>query len=364
MATMEFHKAHLQHGATISRDDCCVRSDAQLMSVLQKSATGGQPFLFVEDEDGYPMGVLSAEDILRRVTCRDHNELTRWMNMSVESVLESRIQIPESTSRSSDTTETHCTKVSKDGVLVGVITENDVLVSWRSIQRTLQHAHGDAVTGLPNRAAFNNHLQTECNRARRCGHSVAVVLIDLDYFKSINDQFGHAAGDAALNVVGTTLRKSLRSYDLVARFGGDEFAVICCGCRPGEIDHVVHRLESGMRQLNEDPSIPRPIPTLSIGAAVAHDLSLMEDPLEIVQAADQSLYDAKRHGRDCAFKCELGLRGPVQSVKVVAADAPRVGSQRLPEAAAPVRKLEPPAPSFRFPADRISPPSAIPEQPA
>jgi len=339
---MEFHHAHLQHGSTASRDECCVRADAQLVSVLHKTATGGHPFLFVEDADGHPIGILTAEDILRRATEHGPAELRRWMDMPVEAALQSRIQIPDTVVDSSGTPDASCTTVSKDGNLLGVITENDVLVSWRSIQRTLQHAHADAVTGLPTRATFDNHLLAECKRANRGGHSVAVILVDLDNFKSINDQFGHAAGDTALNVVGSEIRKSLRSYDLVARFGGDEFAVISCGCRPGEIDRVVRRLESRICRLSDDPSIPRPIPTVSIGAAVAHDLSLIEDPQEIVDVADRSLYAAKRHGRDCAFKTELDLGGPAQPVKVEPAHVHCTSSHRLPESSLPIREVDGP----------------------
>ena len=311
---MEFNNVQFLVGDETDRDECCVDSQAGMLEVFQKSADGCHPFLFVEDRDGDPVGLIAAEDVLQRVTNPSPNELTRWMDMPVEAALQSRIDVPRNATRQNE--DAAYTRVAKDGKLLGVITENDVLISWRSIHRTLKNSQGDAVTGLPNRAAFDQHLAAECNRAQRARHSVAVILIDLDFFKQINDQFGHAAGDAALNAVATTLRSSLRSYDMVARFGGDEFAVICSGCRNGEIDIVVRRIREVILGLQTDPSMPRPMPTVSVGAAVAHDLNAISDPSTINQAADECLYAAKEAGRNCAWKCELGSDATVQPVFV------------------------------------------------
>jgi len=301
---MEFHDAHLIAGAATAGDDCSVRSDARLVEVFQKTANGGHPFLFVQDGEGAPVGLLAAEDILKRVTDPNPNEMVRWMDMPAEAALQSRLAVPAGTVRAVDD-QTDITKVTVDGVLMGVITQEDVLISWKSIQRTLKNSQGDAVTGLPNRATFDQHLQAESNRAERCHHSLGVILIDLDDFKSINDTYGHAAGDTALTTVATALRKSLRSYDMVARFGGDEFAVVCSGCRSGEIDIVVRRVREKVLALQEDMSMPRPLPTISVGAAVIQDVRSMKDTAELIEAADQCLYVAKRCGRNCAFKIEF-----------------------------------------------------------
>ncbi len=125
-----------------------------------------------------------------------------------------------------------CTAITQNDQLLAVATNEDILVSWRSIEKLIRQAQNDHVTDLPTRAAFESHLKAECSRAYRNRESVGVILIDVDHFKTINDQFGHPAGDAVLSAVGRTLRNSLRSYDMVSRFGGDEFAVLCCGCRP------------------------------------------------------------------------------------------------------------------------------------
>ena len=322
---MEFHNAHLIQRTVSAGNDCSVRSDARLVEVFQKTASGGHPYLFVQDESGAPVGLLAAEDILKRVTSPNANEMIRWMDMPAEAALQSRIEMPDHAGKTVGN-ETNLTKVTRNGVLLGVITDDDVMISWRSIQKTLTNSQGDAVTGLPNRATFDYHLEAECNRAERCHHSVSVILVDLDDFKQVNDRFGHAAGDAALHTVATALRKSLRSYDLVARFGGDEFAVICSGCRPGEIDIVLRRLREAVLKLQDDMSVPRPLPTISVGAGVAHDMRAITTPAQIIEAADECLYAAKRVGRNCAFKCESDRTGRTKPVFVddIYADTERI----------------------------------------
>jgi diguanylate cyclase (GGDEF)-like protein/PAS domain S-box-containing protein len=99
-------------------------------------------------------------------------------------------------------------------------------------QRTLYLAYHDELTGLPNRVQVLEHLELELRRARRSGGSVAVVLLDLDGFKGINDRLGHSAGDSALTCVAQRLRSAVRSGDLLGRFGGDEFLVVLGGLPP------------------------------------------------------------------------------------------------------------------------------------
>src|SRR5204863_4432269 len=94
--------------------------------------------------------------------------------------------------------------------------------------------------------AFNRRLREEINRSARSRQSLAVLLIDLDYFKQITEQFGHAAGDAVLSLIGDSLRACVRSYDFVARFGGDEFAIICHDCQPENIGLPIMRLQRAL----------------------------------------------------------------------------------------------------------------------
>lgn len=302
---MEFHQAQLAQGDRVPPGHWSVKASSRLIEVFQKTASGGSPYLFVEDAAGNPVGLLAAEDILRRVTDPDPGEFVKWMDMPAEAALQSRIDVPAARP-SAAACEAH-TQVSRDGVLLGVITDDDVLVSWKSIQKTLRTSQGDGVTGLPNRLAFDQHLAAEINRAGRTGQSVGVILIDLDYFKQINDERGHGAGDQALAAVADTLRSSLRSYDMVARFGGDEFAVVCGGCRTGEIDIVMRRLREKVMERRAAADENLPVPSVSMGAAVAHSASEIQSAEHLVAAADEALYFAKKAGRNCAFKRELGL---------------------------------------------------------
>ena len=231
--------------------------------------------------------------------------------MPVESTLNGRMHMvlpgETQTPKNGLPSDSACTVISRGNRMVALMTENDVLISWRSVEQTLNNALNDAVTQLPNRAAFDRHLTLECQRAQRSGHSVAVVLFDVDHFKQINDRFGHAAGDAVLHAVGQCLRRSLRSYDMVARYGGDEFACICSGCLPGEIDLTLERIVRGFERLKFDTSIPGAPPTLSIGACVVHDETELGFPERIPGQADKCLYLAKRNGRNQAFATEVGV---------------------------------------------------------
>ncbi len=195
---------------------------------------------------------------------------------------------------------------------MALVTPEDVLVSWRSIKKMVSQSQKDHVTELPTRSVFDAHLRAECLRARRDHHSVGVILVDVDLFKGINDQFGHAAGDTVLRAIGQTLRGALRSYDMVSRFGGDEFAVLCCGCRPGEIQGTIQRLRGAMQKLQNNTSLPRPVPTVSIGACVVHDLNKIERPEQIIENADECLYFSKREGRNRSFTNELGVESALR----------------------------------------------------
>ncbi len=159
----------------------------------------------------------------------------------------------------------------------------------QSLQRLAYH---DALTGLPNRYLFEDRLQMAIAAAARHGSRVAVVFIDLDEFKPINDQYGHDAGDAVLKEVGQRLRNAcLRSNDTVARLGGDEFAVILQNI---ELAKTVEEL---VRRLHLALSAPLMLPCgeltirASIGYSLYPDAGL--DAGDVVKAADQAMYREK-----------------------------------------------------------------------
>ncbi len=275
-----------------------------MMDVFRKTADGDYHFVLVEDDNGVPIGIVSADDVMRHVTNPSSSEFHRWLEMPVEAVLQSRIRIPDEAAPQ-DLDSGDCTLVTHDGHVLGVMTRRDVLLSWRSVQQTLRESRRDSVTDLPNRSSFDHHLKVECSRANRDGHSVAIVLVDLDFFKQINDQYGHAAGDSALKVVGGLLRETLRSYDMV-----------CCGCGVDEIDVVLRRIRNSVMSQQQTRLDRHLLPSISVGAAVEHCVSDNFSSVQLIEAADECLYAAKRSGRNCAWKVELSARRSSKPVLV------------------------------------------------
>ncbi|WP_428829396.1 diguanylate cyclase [Nonomuraea coxensis] len=170
------------------------------------------------------------------------------------------------------------------------------------LQRSLLHAQlqaaarTDAKTGLLNAAAWQREADMEIVRARRTNDALALLIIDIDHFKRVNDAHGHLAGDQVLIGVASTLRSQLREYDVVGRFGGEEFVVLLPGADTHEARRVAERLRARIRHLAvpvEDSLIRV---TISIGVAL---LSVHGDDLiELLAAADLALYRAKELGRD------------------------------------------------------------------
>jgi two-component system cell cycle response regulator len=155
----------------------------------------------------------------------------------------------------------------------------------------------DSMTGLLNRAEILTVFDRELARTLRECKPVAVLLADIDHFKTINDSLGHLAGDAVIKEVGKRLASSLRIYDGAGRYGGEEFLLILPGC---ELEPAIRRGEE-IRSSISDTQISTPfgtIPvTMSIGIAVA-STSTTRDPQAILETADKALYRAKHNGRN------------------------------------------------------------------
>jgi diguanylate cyclase len=148
-------------------------------------------------------------------------------------------------------------------------------------------ASHDALTGLLNRRSYELLFRQAVSRARRYGWPFALVLLDLDNFKVVNDNHGHAAGDAALQAVGAELRASLRSGDVAARLGGDEFALLVVGVdNVATLSPLLGRLTKALER-----SVPESNVSFSIGVACFP--SDTDDPGALTQLADARLYAAK-----------------------------------------------------------------------
>lgn len=163
--------------------------------------------------------------------------------------------------------------------------------------RLEQLAATDALTGLANRRVFDERLGEEFRRSRRYGRPLAVLMIDLDHFKRVNDEYGHPFGDLVLVGAAEIARASLREFDLVARYGGEEFVVLLPETGVDAALAVAEKLRSGVsaREFERNGTSVRT--SVSIGVAGLPDPEI-DDEHALVARADEALYAAKRSGRD------------------------------------------------------------------
>jgi len=157
------------------------------------------------------------------------------------------------------------------------------------------NARHDPLTGALNRRGLDERLGIELMRARRTGEPLTVLTADLDGLKAVNDEYGHAAGDEALQLAAVVMAEALREVDVLARVGGDEFVILLPGCEPELGLEITEELRKTLRSRSERESWPA---TLSVGLAGAPPLPL--DPEALLHAADRALYRAKALGRDRA----------------------------------------------------------------
>lgn len=150
----------------------------------------------------------------------------------------------------------------------------------------------DALTGLLNRRYLEERLAEEIRRSNRHGFPMSFMMIDVDEFKSYNDNFGHTEGDKALQIVGVCLKETLRGADVAARYGGEEFSILLPQTNLEEAAVIAERVRERVAQTD----FPNRKVTISIGIAGC-SLELNSSP-DLIQAADKALYEAKRQGRN------------------------------------------------------------------
>jgi two-component system, cell cycle response regulator len=200
----------------------------------------------------------------------------------------------------------------------------DLQAELLSARESLRYqATHDGLTGLLNRSAVLEMLRNELERANRQTMPLCLMLTDLDLFKNINDTYGHSIGDAVLCEAARRMRSSVRAYDTVGRYGGEEFLFILPGCDSENARRHAERLKTCVTgDPIELPRITVSI-TMSIGAAVTYN-AFVEDLDTLIQAADSLLYKAKVQGRDrVVFADNLELdhtrlsASPLEAVKPV-----------------------------------------------
>ena len=181
-------------------------------------------------------------------------------------------------------------------LLAGLLFGGPILRSLGDFRRVVSQAATDSLTGLANRWRFDEELALEWRRAERVGDSLALILLDLDNFKSVNDGYGHPVGDEVLRQITEILAGNIRHVDLAARYGGEEFAVIVPEADLEGAVNLAERLRVALEQHEiEFPGGKRRAVTASFGAAVKGDLPRAE---ELIAAADEALYESKRAGKN------------------------------------------------------------------
>ena len=156
----------------------------------------------------------------------------------------------------------------------------------------------DALTGLVNRRQFELALEREVDRVARSGEPALVLALDIDHFKRVNDNHGHAAGDAVIRAVGKALQNSVRPMDTVARVGGEEFAIVLPNCAPAFGQAVAERIRRRVERTAIDIGLRQALQcTVSVGGAFAPQWVRSSGKLWM-ERADQQLYRAKTEGRN------------------------------------------------------------------
>jgi diguanylate cyclase (GGDEF)-like protein len=199
--------------------------------------------------------------------------------------------------------ELYAARVKLEQTLEELSERNDQLeqeiAERQRIEAQVRHqATHDMLTGLPNRTLFHDRLEAAMQRAATGGHGFALVLLDIDGFKAVNDHHGHPAGDALLQAIGARLQLNLRSGDTVARLGGDEFALIVDDM--GDVSVLLHRCQ----ELGASLAEPYPLLAGSIVARVSASIGIAPWSAQVasdealIQAADRALYRAKDEGKN------------------------------------------------------------------
>ncbi len=244
-------------------------------------------------------------------------EVCRWVKLNIETqsipiiMLTARTEVKERVAGLEEGASDYVTKPFDDSELKARIASvlhekmlRDQLqkknTEYEELMRKFERmAITDPVTGLFNRRRFEEVLAQEFERYRRYDTPFACLMIDVDHFKTINDTYGHDVGDMILKETAQTIQAQIRGSDTIARYGGDEFAVLLSQQKGDDAVKAAGRILKHVRQLRLKEMKKGERITLSIGIVSLPDPDLKQMD-QVVQCADYALYKAKRRGRDCA----------------------------------------------------------------
>jgi diguanylate cyclase (GGDEF)-like protein len=170
--------------------------------------------------------------------------------------------------------------------------QEELLSARESLRFQVMH---DPLTQLLNRAGILDIFQRELARAQRAGTPLGVILADVDHFKTINDRYGHLAGDRVLREVASRMRSSVRTFDHIGRYGGEEFLILAPDCEPSGALALAERMRHLVGQRSIDAGMEALHVTISLGAVATNEQQTAE---ALLHAADDALYAAKRNGRN------------------------------------------------------------------
>jgi len=286
------------------------QSQLELHAMLYANTTEG---VMITDEKGY---IIEVNDAFQEITHYSSDDVigqtprilssgrqdkafyeTMWSELNSNGAWEGEI-----TNRRKDGTlivewlRIYVIKDEKGRVANNIAVFSDITGKKLTEEEMHRRAHQDPLTGLANRLSFDERLQQDLARARRSNNRLALLFIDLDKFKPINDIHGHHAGDEVLLEVSRRLLKELREVDTVARVGGDEFVIILAELSsPKDIESVAERILHSLRQAIPFNGMELYI-SASIGISLYPDDGLSER--ELIANADQAMYEVKRNYRD------------------------------------------------------------------
>jgi two-component system cell cycle response regulator len=167
----------------------------------------------------------------------------------------------------------------------------------QSVNNTIALAVTDDLTGLYNRRYFDRHLSVLLGKAQAQERNMAVMILDIDHFKSVNDTYGHDAGDMVLREFSARVKRNIRGVDLACRFGGEEFVVLMPDTDVLNAELVAERVRQAIAEKAFDVNSSRPlVVTVSVGVSFIE--SQVDTPETLIKRADLALYRAKREGRN------------------------------------------------------------------
>jgi diguanylate cyclase (GGDEF)-like protein len=292
-----------------------VTEDASVLSVCQRMAEGRLGQVLVVDKGWVPgsamdsppapLGVFTERDLIRAFA----QHQGKVLEMQVGQLMTAPVVTVEPDEDIQDVADLMTLMrirrlpVVKEGRTIGILTRGRVMDAQSRRIALMERENAaleervvhDPLTGLANRVLFERVLDRELAKAADRGGGVAVLMIDIDHFKRVNDSHGHAVGDIVLRQLSEILRQTLRRADLPARLGGEEFGVVLSMQGAMQPEVAGEKLRQAVeRGIFGDPADPLRV-TISVGCAVAHNGEAQE---HIVAMADKALYEAKGSGRN------------------------------------------------------------------